>query len=334
MAATGKSQQGLNLAGQIFFGSLCAGTFGLGCWQVQRYLEKVELMTHRENDLAREPLQVHSFDRDLLRFNNNNNKSDDAIFQKDDYRLLKLQGRFDHSREFLVGPRRAPAGAFMDQPGSSGAGLSAAPQGYYVVTPFVLTDDDPKKGKHDSQQTAETILSRTILVNRGWVPRQLVVPAQPVRGIPSSNAAASPLLVDKRSSAQLLEWYRPNDVQHVTVIKSKPEQPKSFLVAGHELGTLPPRLFWFDAIVMQAAAGLPFDDEKHHLAPLVQAVVTKDDEDRNNDYRNNTVTWPIPAPAHRVGEFNVTPAIHASYAFTWFSLSAAGTYMTRKMMRR
>lgn len=44
--------------------------------------------------------------------------------------------------------------------------------------------------------------------------------------------------------------------------------------------------------------------------------------------------WPVQPSAGKVGDFNISPFIHAVYAVTWFSLSTAGLYMTRIMMTR
>jgi cytochrome oxidase assembly protein ShyY1 len=41
---------GLSPAGTLFFSSLCASTFGLGCWQAQRYVEKIEQIEQREEE--------------------------------------------------------------------------------------------------------------------------------------------------------------------------------------------------------------------------------------------------------------------------------------------
>jgi cytochrome oxidase assembly protein ShyY1 len=46
---------GLNLSGKVFFGGLCVGTFYLGCWQTQRYFEKISLIDQRKKELAEDP---------------------------------------------------------------------------------------------------------------------------------------------------------------------------------------------------------------------------------------------------------------------------------------
>lgn len=44
--------------------------------------------------------------------------------------------------------------------------------------------------------------------------------------------------------------------------------------------------------------------------------------------------FPVQPPLETVGEFKVTPMIHAGYAFTWFGLASAGLVMTRKLITK
>lgn len=37
--------------------------------------------------------------------------------------------------------------------------------------------------------------------------------------------------------------------------------------------------------------------------------------------------WPVRPTAEAASEFKISPLVHAGYAFTWYSLSAAGVYM-------
>lgn len=109
------ASKGLSPLGKAFFGSLCAGTFGLGCWQTQRFFEKQELVKQREHDLALAPTK---FDRHITH--------DTAVLQR---KIAK--GTFDHSKEVLVGPRGPPPGAMATTGPSSGrsqGGMSSSPQ--------------------------------------------------------------------------------------------------------------------------------------------------------------------------------------------------------------
>ena len=72
-----------------------------------------------------------------------------SISEKDQYTRVKAVGEFDHSKEMLVGPRTRND---IDPQGSSI--LSQKPDiGYYVFTPFCLTENGNKR----------------IIVNRGWI---------------------------------------------------------------------------------------------------------------------------------------------------------------------
>ena len=136
-------------AGIAFFSSLCASTFALGCWQTQRYFEKVDLIAKRETALSLEPI-LYKIDHDRKREG------------PPSFRRLKLEGMFLHEHELFVGPRGPPLGAISSTGPSSGrgGGLSSSPQGYFVLTPFQVSLEH---GKID-----------TILINRGWVPRHFI----------------------------------------------------------------------------------------------------------------------------------------------------------------
>lgn len=105
---------GLSPLGKVFFGSLCGGTFALGCWQTSRYFEKEELVKQREQDLALPP----------------------RPFDRQNYNTASLQrqvikGKFVHDQEVLVGPRGPPPGAMASTGPSSGrseGGMSSSPQ--------------------------------------------------------------------------------------------------------------------------------------------------------------------------------------------------------------
>lgn len=75
------------------------------------------------------------------------------------------------------------------------------------------------------------------------------------------------------------------------------------------------------------------------LRPLIMTAVQSDnDNGDNNDNNKKKPTyppmWPVQPTASKVGEFKVSPAVHAGYACTWYGLSAAGVYMTKKLITR
>ena len=161
----------------MFFGTLCVGTFGLGVWQSRRFFEKQEMVKSREADLAMEP--TSHIPKDF----------------KSTFRRIQLQGTFQHNKELLVGPRGPPPGALPDKPGSSAQGMSSSPQGYFVLTPFVVDDNS------------------IVLINRGWVPRHL-----------AASDHRRPRQQQQPTHPDFLKWDRPQDEVQVTVVPAKGER--------------------------------------------------------------------------------------------------------------
>ncbi len=181
--------QPLSKAGIAFFSSLCASTFGLGCWQSKRYFEKIDLVSKRDEELSMKPND--SLEKDALcSLDEMADVVKDSISstaqqpKERGYQQIAIKGHFIHDYEVLVGPRGPPAGAISSSgpnSGRSSGGMSSSPQGYYVITPFFREND-----------------MGIVLVNRGWVPRQFV----------KQNA----------------KWTRPSGVVNVIGVASKTER--------------------------------------------------------------------------------------------------------------
>jgi surfeit locus 1 family protein len=312
MSATATTKQGLSLAGKAVFGSLCAGTFGLGVWQTQRYFEKQTLVEQRNQALALDPAQ-------------NELPASEEGSSSTSFRRIQLQGQYVHSAEVLVGPRGPPSGALPDKPGSSAAGMASAPQGYFVLTPFVPSSP------------AVRAVAPMIMINRGWVPRQLVKPDHrqhrqpPSTRNPNNNSRT-------QQQSQLLQWDRPVPVApqttiDVVVVPAKEEHPR-FLVAEHQMNERPPQLFWFDRLTLQKWLGYKEneannDDSDRKPGPLRLMTAVAD-----TSSSTATANWPVAPPVDAVGQFKVDPITHAGYALTWYGLSVAGMYMTRMLITR
>lgn len=117
----------------------------LGFWQVYRRRWKLDLIDNIERRTHKPPIQGLPDTLDRL--------SELA------YRRVRVRGRFDHAREIILAPRmpvQASGGGIISYGGKIG-GL--------VITPFVVED-----GSHYDGQS--------ILVNRGWVPTNLLDPAK------------------------------------------------------------------------------------------------------------------------------------------------------------
>ena len=111
-----------------------------------------------------------------------------------------------------------------------------------------------------------------------------------------------------------------------------------FLVAEHKVKEKPAVLYWYDWPAMMAVGGLSFGTAGGGDRPaLVMTAVQQggDEGDETTAKRpSDAPSWPVQPTAAKVGEFKVSPAVHAGYAFTWFGLSGAGLYMTRKLITR
>lgn len=199
MAAT---TTGLNLGGKLFFGGLCVGTFGLGCWQTQRFFEKETMIKQRKEDLELEPIPFSS-----------------TTGRSPDDRGLRRQlvhGVYQHDKEILVGPRGPPPGAMAStgpSSGRSGGGMSSSPQGYYIITPL------------------ETTLGTKVFVNRGWIPRHFLKNEKQqswekptgyvdVVGIPSKGEQPRFIKADHELDKQPMQmfWIDQASMEHVSGI--------------------------------------------------------------------------------------------------------------------
>lgn len=124
-------------------------TFGLGCWQVKRKAWKEDLISQLENKIHTAPVNLPENLDDLLNM---------------EYRSVIVKGKFLHDKELYMGPRsfirpdgiQTQGGLFSQQDNTNG---------YLIITPFKLS----KRGE-------------TILINRGWVPRNKLKPETRLEG--------------------------------------------------------------------------------------------------------------------------------------------------------
>jgi len=294
-----KHPKGLNTAGKLFFGGLTLGTFGLGCWQSQRYFDKIEKMEERQLQLSDPPIK---------------GLSDVQSFHK---RLIK--GKFRHQQEILMGPRGPPPGALAVSGPSSGrseGGMSSGPQGYYVITPFELCDDS-------DNTTTLTKPKTTLLLNRGWIPRHYPekrIPYDHPEGILDIVAVVgkgeNPRFMmpphDFDKSPPRLYWMDQATMEDATGITEDDEEYNNND---------------FDNINNQKDE----DNTTANKRGILIQVRQQTDEDEEG---NMIVSYPVAPPADAVGEFKVRPMTHAGYAFTWYGLAVAGVFMTRSLVTR
>ncbi|XP_017263316.1 surfeit locus protein 1 [Kryptolebias marmoratus] len=117
-----------------------ATTFGLGTWQVKRRQWKIGLINELRRMTTAEPVPL---------------PLDPLEVNQLEYRRVKVRGRYDHSKELYVMPR-SPVDPEKEAR-EAGSLSSSGEIGANVITPFHCSD-----------------LGITILVNRGYVPKQKI----------------------------------------------------------------------------------------------------------------------------------------------------------------
>lgn len=122
---------------------------------------------------------------------------DPKVIPEFEYRKIKIKGHFDYEQEMFLGPRKRPDGEL----------------GYLVVCPFVRSNG-----------------GKPILVERGWISKEKIVPST-------------------RSSGYLLHLALPKgEIEIVAMFRVMP--PRSFLQYSHDEGS---RLFFIPDVEAMAA---------------------------------------------------------------------------------
>ena len=258
------ASSGLSTSGKLFFSSLCASTFGLGCWQTRRYFEKIQCVEERKQILSQGCVEL---EKDA-KCANDANKS---------FTPIVVRGKFRHEDEVLIGPRGPPMDSLSKTGPNSGrsqGGMASSPQGYYCLTPLERSDN-----------------AGVVVVNRGWIPRSYI--------------------------QEKAVWHRPTTIVTVEGVSSTTEIPR-FLSPPHDVKE-PRKLLWFDRRAIE---------EKTQTVGKAPVLVTETSE--HQDARGP----PFKPSKQSAGEFKVASSTHAGYAVTWFGLSGAGIFMTRKLITR
>lgn len=129
-------------------------TLGLGTWQLYRLDWKLKLIKQAENALNDDPVPITSLSQ-------NGDEDQLKLFRK-----LTITGEF-LPLEIHVGPRTKASLNTADTANKGGGiiGGGKTEMGYYVVSPFQIVEDGGEDGLIKKGDV--------ILVNRGWVPREV-----------------------------------------------------------------------------------------------------------------------------------------------------------------
>ena len=137
------------VAGAVFFSGIVGTTAYLGWWQIHRYQWKVDLVQQRAEIVGADPKPLAELlvAAELLR--GDAAALDAAVKDGLEFGRVVCEGEFDHAKQILLGPRSPPPGVKL---GGGPAG-AAGTTGWDVVTPLRCAD------------------GTSVMVNRGWVPR-------------------------------------------------------------------------------------------------------------------------------------------------------------------
>ncbi|KAL2461748.1 Surfeit locus protein 1 [Abeliophyllum distichum] len=221
-------------------------------------------------------------------------------FDSLEFRRVQSRGVFDEKKSIYVGPRSRSISGVTEN-------------GYYLITPLLPVPDAPES------------LQTPILVNRGWVPRNWRDKALKVSedneltsgaSTPAQESAESswwhfwskkPIIVEERSPAI-------NSVEVVGVVRGS-EKPSIFVPANDPSTS---QWFFVDVPAIARACGLP--ENTLYIEDI-------------NDNVNPSSPYPVPKDANTLIRSSVMPQDHLNYTLTWYSLSAAVTFMAIKRLK-
>lgn len=219
-----------------------------------------------------------------------------------EFRRVVCKGIFDEDKSIYIGPRSRSISGVTEN-------------GYFLITPLIPIST-----------TGEERLQLPVIVNRGWVPRSwrdkiLKVP-QDERQLPSTV----PTSVEESSGSWWRFWSKKPDVTEDQVPNVVPVEVVG-VVRGSEKASIfvpandPTSSQWFyvDVAEITRACGLPGN------TIYMEAI---------NDNVNPSNPYPISKDTNALIRSSVMPQDHLNYTLTWYSLSAAVTFMAFKRLKQ
>ncbi|KAI3454950.1 hypothetical protein Pfo_011613 [Paulownia fortunei] len=217
-----------------------------------------------------------------------------------EFRRVQCKGVFDEKKSIYVGPRSRSISGVTEN-------------GYYLITPLIPVPGDPES------------VQSPILVNRGWVPRSWRDKALDASEDEPLSSSSSTLTQESAkiswwrfwsNKRKVLEEHLPSiiPVEVIGVIRGS-ENPSIFVPANDPNAS---QWFYVDVPALARACRLP---EKTLYV-----------EDINENI-NPSSPYPIPKDANTLTHSSVMPQDHVNYTLTWYSLSAAVTFMAFKRLK-
>ncbi|GAB2292620.1 Surfeit locus protein 1 [Dionaea muscipula] len=217
-----------------------------------------------------------------------------------EFRRVVCRGSFDEKRSIFVGPRSRSISGVTNN-------------GYYVITPLMPVPGDPGS------------VQSPVLVNRGWVPqswRDDLLEASKMHEQPTN---ASPPASKVERTSWWRSWFRKPErdeeqasvtasVEVVGVVRGS-EKPSIFVPANDSHSG---QWFYIDVPAIVRSCSLP---ENTIYVENINANV------------NHSHPYPVPKDVNSLIRSSVMPQDHLNYTLTWYSLSAAVTFMAFKRIR-
>ncbi|KAE8658618.1 Surfeit locus protein 1 [Hibiscus syriacus] len=223
------------------------------------------------------------------------------ILETLEFRRVVCKGVFDNGRSIYIGPRSRSISGVTEN-------------GYYVITPLM-----PIPGDAESVQSP-------VLVNRGWVPRSWRDKSFEVSQDREKSSSMDAIPVQQNEQS----WWRMFQSKKQKTVEDEAPAITSVEVTGVVRGSEKPSIFvpandpnsgqWFyvDVPAIAVACGLPKD------TLLIEDI---------NENVSASDPYPVPKDVNSLIRSSVMPQDHLNYTFTWYSLSAAVTFMAFKRLR-
>ncbi|XP_047172168.1 surfeit locus protein 1 isoform X1 [Vigna umbellata] len=219
-----------------------------------------------------------------------------------EFRKVACKGYFDDRKSIYVGPRSRSISGVTEN-------------GHFIITPLMPVPNCP-----DS-------VSFPILVNRGWVPRSWK--DKFLEASQDENLADS--LPSSSHTDGTTSWWRlwskkppviPEDqvpsvtpIEVVGVVRGS-EKPSIFVPANDPKSS---QWFYVDVPAIARTCGLP------------ENTIYVEDINENVNPSN---PYPLPKDVNTLIRSSVMPRDHLNYTLTWYSLSAAVTFMAFKRLKQ